>query len=200
MGIRSFELLSVVIILWIIPSYCNEYEITKIGTEICDVTINERHYGIFKSVKPECPITYVEKIDFDHSIVGDKDLLKYLKSITSTYLHDRVDVVKLKAAFTKEHEGLYTVKILKSEGIILDFFYIHYIHKSTDYYVSVFSGIFQRLENSIHCKPTDDLVTWNDNTLERARLYFFYKALNSKKMIETALGSTCPALKYRPDL
>ena len=180
--------------------YQSDINIRRINKEICDVTGNKRFYNAFETRKTRCPVTYEEKLDFDYSLVEDKNLLGYIKVITRTWIDGEAFAIALEKKFMKEDQGLYQIEFVNSETDTKEFAYIHHHHKGTDYHISVFSGIFRRLSDSADCEPTNDVITWNDNTLERARLYIFYRELNARKMLETALGSTCPALKYRPDL
>src|SRR5690242_5902678 len=89
--------------------------IAKITGELCDVDNNKRHYDTFKTVKQECPITYEEKLNYYSAVIEYHDLNDWLRTVTSKWLLEQVDLLVLQAKFEKENEGFYGVKILNAK-------------------------------------------------------------------------------------
>jgi hypothetical protein len=228
MFMRSLLLLLVVTITRIVPFLCSEIDITNIGTNICDVEKNKRSYDTFKTGRPECLSTYEEKLDFYHATVKHKNIFAYLQTITSSWIDGQAYAAALKENFLRNDKGLYKVDSFNIKTNMAEFTYLHYIRGQTgylcqytdyfcqktgylcfirdyfcqniEYHIRIFSGKFQRGQDSPNCGPTDDPIRRDDNTLERARLYLLYRELQSKSMIENTLDATCPALKDRSDL
>ena len=55
-----------------------------------------------------------------------------LKVIVSKYFHEELIHIVSSGKFLKKEQGSRNVEILTNDGVILDFFYYHYIREGTD--------------------------------------------------------------------
>lgn len=184
-------LLSIIWLSWtvslVLAQQCNkELGQSKLGELVVRKETNRKHWMTFQKVKEECPVSFVEKFrTTSMSINNDKSSVAklfdgYFLELYPT-LKEEIAEAKLlmQQGIVNKAADFLEIKFVKKTGIYLDFIFIYWETSSDrkEIFIKQFNGQLNRKENSPDCHPTDDVGTWNDETIYGARNYYIVKEL-----------------------
>ena len=179
-----------------------ELKKSKLADLVAHKESNHKHWMTFQKVKEECPVSFVEKfrttslsIDNDQSSVAE--LFGYFLKLYPS-LKEELNQAELlmQAGIVKRTADFLEIKFVNKTGIHLDFIFIYWETSSDkkEIFIKQFNGELNREENSPDCHPTDDVETWNDETIHGARNYYIVKELEHIRYMKPIME--CAARNY----